>query len=33
VIRSWSINSSSIDIESRSLCFMTVSNHGLRYRE
>jgi hypothetical protein len=28
VIRSWSINSSSIDIESRSLCFTTVSNHA-----
>ena len=32
-IRSWSIHSSWIDIESRSFCFMTVSNDGLRYPE
>src|ERR1700682_6139844 len=29
VIRSWSFNSSSIDIESSLLCFTTDSNHGL----
>jgi hypothetical protein len=27
---SWSINSSSRDIESSLLCFMTISNFGLR---
>jgi hypothetical protein len=30
---SWSINSSSRDIESSSLCFMTISNFGLRYHK
>jgi hypothetical protein len=29
---SWSINSSSRDIESRSLCFMTISNFGLYHK-
>ena len=30
---SWSINSSSRDIESSSLCFMTISNFGMRYHK
>ncbi|MGZ5874883.1 MAG: hypothetical protein ACXWKP_22515 [Bradyrhizobium sp.] len=33
VIRSWSLKSSSIDIESSTLCFMKVSDHELRYHE